>query len=80
MKKNLPKTVKILIQDVVRTKQFKACQDRSFIRISQNTALERLDKDFVSAIPVDYEESFGNNAINACAFMSVTLAHFHSRI
>ncbi len=50
------------------------------LSVSQNTALERLDKDFVSAIPVDYEESFGNNAINACAFMSVTLAHLHSRI
>ncbi len=50
------------------------------LSVSQNTALERLDKDFVCAILVDYEESFGNNAVNACAFMSVTLAHLHSRI
>ena len=50
------------------------------LSVSQNTTLERLDKDFVSAIPVDYEDSFGNNAVNACGFMSVTLADLHSRI
>ena len=45
------------------------------LSVSQNTALERLDKDFAVGIPVDYEESFSNNAVNACAFISVTLAH-----
>ena len=37
MKENLPKTVKILIRDVVRTKKFKACQDRSLIRKSEHS-------------------------------------------
>lgn len=45
------------------------------LSVSQNTALERLDKDYAGGMPVDYEESFGNNAVNACAFVSVTLAH-----
>ena len=44
------------------------------LSVSQNTALECLDKDFAVGIPVDYEESFSNNAVNACAFISVTLA------
>ena len=45
------------------------------ISVSQNTALERLGKDFGGGILVDYEESFSNNAVNACAFIFVTLAH-----
>lgn len=45
------------------------------LSVSQNTALERLDNDFAVGIPFDYEELFDNNAVNACAFISVTLAH-----
>ena len=45
------------------------------LSVSQNTALERLDKDSAGGIPVNYEENFENNAVNACAFISVSLAH-----
>ena len=45
--------------------------NRSYVRKS-----EHLGKDFPGGIPVDYEESFSNNAVNACAFTFVTLAHF----
>ena len=45
------------------------------ISVSQNTTLEHLGKDFAGGIPVDYEESFSNNAVNACAFIFVTLPH-----
>ncbi len=45
------------------------------LSVSQNTALERLDNDFAVGIPFDYQELFDNNAVNACAFISVTLAH-----
>ena len=57
------KTVKSFFSDVVRPKH------------SQNTALERLHKDFAGGIPVYYKKIFCNNAANACAFISVTLAH-----
>ena len=45
------------------------------LSVSQNTALERLDHDFAAGFPLDYEELFDNNAVNACAFISVTLGH-----
>jgi hypothetical protein len=45
------------------------------LSVSQNTALERLDNDFAIGIPFDNEELFDNNAVNTCAFISVTLAH-----
>ena len=52
------------------SKKFKAFP----LPISQNTEAERLHKDFARGIQVYYEESFSNNAANACAFISVTLA------
>ena len=51
--------------------KFKACP----LPVSQSTAPERLHKDFAGRIPVYYKESFSNDAANACAFISVSLAH-----
>ena len=36
------------------------------LSVSQNTALERLHKDFAGGIPVYDKESFCNNAVNVC--------------
>ena len=47
----------------------------NYLPVSQNTAPERLHKDFAGGIPVYYKESFSNNAANECAFISVTPAH-----